>query len=89
MNRFFILLLVYDLQKYELHMILRVLLTALGIVANINISGGSDGNALMSAIMFGVVFLLIYLFAKRYVRMRFKKNEEGFGQGDIFLAGSI
>ncbi len=89
MNRFFILLLVYDLRKYELHMILRVLLTALGIVANINISGGSDGNALMSAIMFGVVFLLIYLFAKRYVHMRFKKNEEGFGQGDIFLAGSI
>jgi len=89
MNRFLILLLIYDLWKYELHMVIRVLLTALGIVANINISGGSDGNFLMSAIMFGIVFLLIYLFAKRYVKMRFKKHEEWFGQGDVFLAVSI
>lgn len=89
MNRLLILLLIYDLWKYELHMILRVLLMALGIVANINISGGSDGNALMSAIMFGVMFLLIYLFAKRYVKMRFKKHEEWFGQGDIYLAIAI
>jgi prepilin signal peptidase PulO-like enzyme (type II secretory pathway) len=89
MNRFLILLLIYDLQKYELHMVLRVLFMALGIVANINVSGGNDWNALMSAIMFGVTFLLIYFFAKRYVHMRFKKNEEWFGQGDVFLAVSI
>lgn len=88
-NWFLILLLVYDLQKYELHMVIRVLLTALGIVANINISWGSDWNALMSAIMFGVIFLLIYLFARRYVHMRFKKHEEWFGQGDIYLAVTI
>jgi hypothetical protein len=49
---------------------------ALGIVANVNISGGSDGNFLMSTVMFGVAFLAIYLFAKRYVHMRFKKHEE-------------
>lgn len=89
MNRFLILLLIYDLQRYELHMVIRVLLTTLGIVANINISGGSDWNALMSTIIFGVTFLLIYFFAKRYVKMRFWKNEEWFGQGDIFLAVSI
>ncbi|MCX6823622.1 MAG: prepilin peptidase [candidate division SR1 bacterium] len=89
MNRFLILLLVYDLQTYELHMVLRILLTTLGVVANINISGGSDGNFLMSTIMFGMTFFLIYVFAKRYVQMRFKKHEEGFGQGDVFLAVSI
>jgi hypothetical protein len=44
---------------------------------------------LMSTLMFGVTFWLIYLFAKRYVTMRFKKHEEWFGQGDIFLAVSI
>ena len=88
MNRFFILLLVYDLQKYELHMIARILLMTLWIVANINISGGSDWNALMSAIMFGVIFLLIYLFAKRYAKIRFKEAE-WFGQGDIYLAVAI
>lgn len=89
MNRLLILLLVYDLQKYELHIIIWILLTALAIVANINVSWGSDGNFLMSAIMFGTIFFLIYLFAKRYMKIRFKKNEEGFGQGDIFLAVSI
>ena len=89
MNRLLILLLIYDLQKYELHMVIRILLTALGIVANINISGENDWNALMSTIIFGVTFLLIYFFAKRYVKMRFKKNEEWFGEGDVFLAVSI
>lgn len=89
MNRFLILLLIYDLQTYELHMVLRVLLMTLGIVANINISWGSDWNFLMSTIMFGITFLLIYVFAKRYVKMRFWKDEEWFGQGDVFLAVSI
>jgi prepilin signal peptidase PulO-like enzyme (type II secretory pathway) len=89
MNRLLILLLVYDLQKYELHMIVRILLMTLWIVANINISWGNDWNFLMSTLMFGGTFLLIYLFAKRYVKMRFKKHEEWFGQGDIFLALSI
>ena len=88
-NWLLILLLIYDLKTYELHMIVRILLTALGIVANVNISGGGDGNFLISTVMFGATFLLIYLFAKRYVKMRFKKYEEWFGQGDIFLAVSI
>ena len=88
-NRLLILLLIYDLKKYELHMIIRVLLTAVGIVANINMSWGNDWNLLMSTVIFGVTFLLIYFFAKRYVHMRFKKHEEWFGQGDIFLAISI
>ncbi len=88
-NWLLVILLVYDLQKYELHMIARILLLTLGTIANINLSGGSDGNFLMSTLMFGVTFWLIYLFAKRYVTMRFKKHEEWFGQGDIFLAVSI
>jgi len=89
MNRFLILLLIYDLKKYELHMIVRILLMTLWILANINVSGGNDWNFLMSTIIFGVTFLLIYFFAKRYVKMRFKKHEEWFGEGDIFLAVSI
>ncbi len=89
MNRFLILLLVYDLQKYELHMIVRILLMALWILANVNVSWGNDWNFLMSTIIFWVTFSLIYLFAKRYVKMRFKKHEEWFGQGDIYLAVAI
>ncbi len=88
-NRLLILLLIYDLWKYELHMIARILLMTIWIVANINISGGNDWNFLMSTIMFGVTFSLIYLFAKRYVKIRFKKNVEWFGQGDVYLAIAI
>lgn len=88
-NRLLVLLLVYDLKEYELHMIVRILLMTVWILANILVSGGNDWNALMSTIIFGVTFLLIYVFAKRYVKMRFKKNEEWFGEGDVFLAASI
>ena len=70
------LLLVYDLQTYELHMPVRIVLIAVSVVANINLSGGSDGNFLMSTVMFGGVFLVIYLFAKRYVRIRFGNHCE-------------
>jgi hypothetical protein len=55
-NWLLVILLVYDLQKYELHMIARILLLTLGTIANINLSGGSDGNFLMSTLMFGVTF---------------------------------
>lgn len=57
-------------------MIVRILLLTLGIVANINLSGGSDGNFLISTVMFGGVFLLMYLFAKRYVSIRFHHRGE-------------
>lgn len=88
-NWLLIILLIYDLQKYELHMIVRILLLTLGIVANINLSGGSDGNFLISTVMFGGVFLLMYLFAKWYVSIRFHHRGEWFGQWDIFLAVGI
>ncbi|MEI7919278.1 MAG: hypothetical protein WCH65_03600 [bacterium] len=45
-------------------------------MANILVSGGNDGNALISTVIFGGTFLLIYFFAKRYVRMRFDRHEE-------------
>ena len=89
MNRLLIILLVYDLRKYELHMIVWIVLMALGVVADINISGGNDGNFLMSTMIFGITFFLIYLFAKRYAKMRYKKNMEWFWQGDIYLAVAI
>ena len=89
MNRLLVLLLIYDLKEYELHIIVRILLMTLWILANILVSGWNDWNFLMSTIIFGVTFLLIYFFAKRYVKMRFKKHEEWFGQGDIYLAVAI
>jgi hypothetical protein len=34
-------------------------------------------------------FLFIYMFSKYYMRIRFRKKEEGFGQWDIYLALTI
>jgi prepilin signal peptidase PulO-like enzyme (type II secretory pathway) len=36
-----------------------------------------------------LTFLFIYIFSKYYMRVRFKKKEEWFGQWDIYLALTI
>lgn len=87
-NRLLILLLVYDLKTYELHMIVRMLLMAVWVWANIFLLGNIR-NAFFAVMLFGVVFMCIYFFAKRYAKMRFKKNMEWFGEGDVYLAAGI
>lgn len=85
-NRLLILLLLYDIQKYELHMSVRYLVAIMGVVGNIILPNGNLWNALYSTILFTWAFLIIYFFAKRYVKIRFKEKKEGFGEGDIYLA---
>lgn len=88
-NRLLLLLLVYDLQKYELHTIVRILLIVVWILTNIFLPEWNFVYALLSAIIFGVVFTAIYFFARRYTNMRFKQPMDWFGQGDVYLAISI
>ena len=88
-NWLLILLLVYDLLEYELHMTIRILLVVVWILMNIFVPEWDIVHALLSAVLFGVVFMGIYFFAKRYAKMRFKKTMEWFGQGDVYLAASI
>lgn len=52
MNRLLILLLVYDLQTYELHMIAWILLAATGTLANILSPHGNLRYVFISAIVF-------------------------------------
>lgn len=85
-NRLLLLLLVYDIQKYELHMSTRTLLVATGVIGNLLLPNWNLWNALFASIAFIGVFLLIYLFAKRYVKIRFKTKQEWFWEGDIYLA---
>ncbi len=88
-NRLLILLLVYDLRTYELHMIVRILLWIVGITANSLAPGWNLWFAFLSALLFGGVFTWIYFFAKWYAKIRFKKAMEGFGEGDVYLAVTI
>ncbi len=87
-NRLLILLLIYDLKKYELHMTIWIMLMITGILVNIFVLKNLR-NALFAAILFGIVFMGIYFFAKRYTKIRFKKNREGFGEWDVYLAAWI
>lgn len=84
-NWLLILLLIYDLQNYELHMIVRILLMIVWILANIFTPWWNMEYSLWSVLLFGGIFVLIYLFGKRYAKKRFHQIE-GFGQGDVYLS---
>lgn len=88
-NRLLLLLLVYDLQTYELHMPIWIFLALVWIVANIFLPQWNLRYAFLSALVFGGLFTAIYFFARRYAKMRFKQTMDGFGQGDVYLAISV
>ncbi|MEI6425783.1 MAG: prepilin peptidase [Candidatus Absconditabacteria bacterium] len=88
-NWLLMLLIIHDIKKYELHMSIRILLM-------IRIRGrqstGQIGNLKEAGIGLFICLLFfggIYLFGKRYVSKRFHSNEEGFGQGDIFIGATL
>jgi len=85
-NRLLLLILIYDIQKYELHMPIRTMLVFTWVVGNLLLTNGNLWNALFASVFFIGTFLLIYFFAKRYVKIRFKTKQEWFGEGDIYLA---
>jgi len=84
-NWWLLLLIVQDIKKHELHMPIRIFTTAriliwqfIGLVWNYQ-------QTVIASLMFAGVFLLIYFLAKRYVKAKYKSQEEWFWQGDIFL----
>lgn len=85
-NRLLLLVLIYDIQTYELHMTTRSLLSIVWAIGNLFLPNNNIWNALFSTIFFTWTFLLIYFFAKRYVKIRFHKKKEWFGEGDIYLS---
>ncbi len=82
-----VLLLIFDIQKHELHMPIWIFVTLISIVfALLRL----DLTVFLEISLFYViVFLLIYFFSKYYMRIRFRKKEEWFWQWDIFLALTI
>lgn len=88
-NWLLMLLIIHDCKTFELHMPIWWMLMAR---IRWRQSSGSLGNyqeALIGLIAFVILFTAIYFFGKRYVKMRFKSNEEGFGQGDIFIGATL
>lgn len=86
-NWWFLLLLIFDIQKYEIHIPLWIFTTILSLVFSILYL---DIVVLVESVLIYVwVFFLIYIFSKYYMRIRFKKKEEGFWQWDILLSFTI
>lgn len=86
-NWSFLLLLIFDIQKHELHMPMWIFVTLVSIIfalLKLDITVFIE-----TIILYVVVFFLIYLFSKYYMKIRFRKKEEWFGQGDIYLSLTI
>lgn len=86
-NRSFLLLMIFDIQKHELHLPIWIFVTIFSFIfALLNID---FGVLVGSGLLFLFVFFLIYMFSKYYMKIRFHKYEEGFGQWDVYLSLTI
>ncbi len=86
-NRWFILLIIVDCTKYELHLPTWILTTIVCLI--FSILNQPTKEITISTIFFVSLFLWIYLLSKLYVRLKYKQKWEWFGQWDIYIAGSI
>jgi len=86
-NRWFMLLIVVDYTKYELHFPMWIITTIIALIFAILQS--QFRQIVISTLVFVWVFLWIYFLAKLFVKMRYKVKGEWFWQWDIYLAWTI
>ena len=86
-NWSFLLLIIFDIQKHELHLPTWIFLSILSLCfAFLKLD---FGILVYSGLIFLFVFFLIYMFSKYYMKIRFNRYEEGFGQWDVYLSLTI
>lgn len=87
-RRLLVLLLVWDMYTYELHVPVRFTSMIIAILYGwiLTVQWEVSRYLLTSPIAFFIVFFLIYRFGKRYSKIRFGQMQETFGQGDVMLA---
>ena len=84
MNRLLLMLIIYDFQKFELHMPIRIKAVLISLIAQFFGRFGDYQRAFLGSLIFCGVFLGIYSLAKRYVKKKYKQDTEWFWQWDIF-----
>ena len=82
------LIALYDLKKYELHLTASIFLLLLSFLGQRGL-GYNLLPAVQGMLIFFLAFLLVYFGAKRYVHLKYKQKAEGFGFGDVILAGIL
>ncbi len=88
-NWLFLLLIVQDIKKQELHMPIWILLTIWILIRQFFGVLWSYKWAFFASLIFAAIFLLIYLWAKLYMKIKYKSDQEWFGQWDIYLAFTL
>jgi prepilin signal peptidase PulO-like enzyme (type II secretory pathway) len=86
--RLLFIITLYDFKEYELHLTASILLLLLSLLGQ----WGEEYTlrpALQGMLILFIVFLIIYFGAKGYVFWRFKQKAEGFGFGDVLMAGIL
>jgi prepilin signal peptidase PulO-like enzyme (type II secretory pathway) len=86
--RLLFIILLYDIKEYELHLTASVLLLLISAIAQ-RALGYNLRAMLQGMIIFFCVFLAIYYGGKLLVRWKYKKKAEGFGFGDVIIAGIL
>lgn len=86
-NWWFVLLMVVDYTKYELHFPIWVITTIVALA--FSIMNNSIQRIAISTASFVVLFLWIYLLWKLVVKLKYKRKWEWFWQWDIYLAWTI
>jgi prepilin signal peptidase PulO-like enzyme (type II secretory pathway) len=87
-NWLLLLLIIYDIMKYELHVPVRIILVIVIALPQL-LWRGNYIQAGASAAFFVAIFLIIFRWAKWYVKKKYGADQEWFGEGDIYLAGTI
>ena len=86
-NRGLLLLIIVDFMKYELHFPMWVIATMIALIFSVIKNPIKD--VVICTLCFVAIFLWIYFLWKLLVKVKYKKNWEGFGQWDIYLAWTI
>lgn len=88
-NRWLLLLIVQDIKKQELHMPIRIFTTSRILFRQFLGLLGQYQWAVIASLLFAGICMLIYFWAKRYIKRKYHSAQEGFWQGDIFLGFTL
>jgi len=86
-NWWLVLLIIVDYTKYELHLPMWIITTLICLIFSI-LNQPIKEIAITTGV-FVLIFLWIYFLSKYYVKLKYKKNWEWFGQWDIYIAATV
>jgi prepilin signal peptidase PulO-like enzyme (type II secretory pathway) len=85
-NTLMIWLIVYDVQKLELHLPLRMIITIRVLLWQFVGLVGAYSLAFFGSIGLGLVFYGLYYGSQYYLARRYGKKQEWLGEGDVYMA---